>query len=104
MRSPISKRSASRAVSPSISTRISARDGFECPYVPESNILCFRWKAGDDDAQDRIRAAIRDQGDAYLSSAVLGGRRFLRMSIMNEDSTEDVVEAMLDRIEEITTT
>ena len=48
------------------------RPGFEVPYEPESNILCFRWGAGD---QVAIRERLDSpRADFHLSSAVPVGR------------------------------
>ena len=82
------------------SARIGARDGFEVLCAPESNILCFRVE-GDDGLQTRIRKTIMREGDFLLSQADVGGRRWLRMAVMNPLTDEATVEALLDRIEEL---
>ena len=79
---------------------ISARHGFHCPYVPESNILCFRY-GDDDEQQDRIRSALIADGRYYITAADVGGRRHLRLSVMNPLTDEPVIEGLLDTIESL---
>lgn len=77
---------------------ISERDGFECPYEPESNILCFRY--GDDDAQqDRIREALLRERSFHLTAATVAGKRYLRLTVMNALSDESTIASLLDMIE-----
>ena len=79
---------------------IASRSGFETLCEPESNILCFR--CGDDSAlQTRIRKRIMDEGDFLLSQADVGGRRWLRMVVMNPLTDEITVGRLLNRIESI---
>jgi L-2,4-diaminobutyrate decarboxylase len=80
--------------------QISAREGFEVLCAPESNILNFRVD-GDDGFQTRIRKAIMHEGDFLLSQADVGGRRWLRMAVMNPLTDEATVERLLDRIGEL---
>ena len=79
-------------------SRILARNGFECPYEPESNILCFR-APGTDDDQVRIREELMRQGDFHITSTTLHNRRYLRLTVMAEATTADTVDALLDAIE-----
>ncbi|MEO0997758.1 MAG: pyridoxal-dependent decarboxylase, partial [Pseudomonadota bacterium] len=75
-----------------------SRPGFDAPYEPESNILCLRF--GDDDAlQESIRRGLMVDGEFHLSSALLGGRRYLRITVMNALTDETVFTALLDAIE-----
>lgn len=84
----------------SIHERIESRDGFETLCAPESNILCFRIE-GDDDLQTRIRKRLMHDGDFLLSQADVGGRRWLRMALMNPLTDLATVDRLLDRIEAI---
>jgi len=78
---------------------IANRPGFECPCRPESNILCFR--LGRDSArQPLIRERLLEQGDFHLSSAEIGGERYLRISVMNPATSEETIERLLDAVEE----
>lgn len=74
---------------------ISARPGFVCAYRPQSNILCFRYRDGD---QERIRRQLLGEGRFHLSSTLLGDRRWLRMVVMNDATDEATVAAMSERI------
>ncbi len=79
---------------------ISARDGFTCPYEPQSNILCFRVEGGQDlDAlQTKLRARVLAEGDFYLTSATVNGRRHLRLTVMNPATDEARISELLDRL------
>lgn len=78
---------------------IAARAGFDCPYAPESNILCFRY--GDD---DELQVSIRDQlvrdQTFHLTSATVDGKTYLRITIMNKHTDGETIERMLDAIED----
>lgn len=77
---------------------IRARPGFECPYRPESNILCFRY--GTDSAhQVAIRERLMAEGSFHLSSAELGGERYLRLVAMAPATDEETIERMLAAVE-----
>ena len=79
---------------------IAARPGFECPYVPESNILCFRY-GSDSDLQLAIRERLIESGEFHISSVELGGRRHLRIVVMNPSTDEPTIERLLDAIERV---
>ncbi len=70
---------------------------FECPFAPESNILCFRLRA-DDSAQFAARDALIAEGSFHLSTAEVQGKRYLRASFMNPDTSMDDVRAMVARV------
>ena len=75
------------------------RPGFEAPYRPESNILCFRY--GPHEEQDAIREALLARGDFHLSSTEVSGVRWLRLSVMAPASSEETIEQLLDAIERL---
>jgi L-2,4-diaminobutyrate decarboxylase len=76
------------------------RPGFDVPYRPESNILCFRFgPAGA--AQAAIREALMAHGGFHLSSAEIAGERFLRVAVMAPASGEETFAALLDAIERV---
>ena len=79
---------------------ISSTEGFECPYQPESNILCFRYTkyGNDNDFQLAIRNKLIQNGNFYITTAVVKGERYLRLSVMNELSEKANIEAMLIEI------
>jgi L-2,4-diaminobutyrate decarboxylase len=78
---------------------IEKRPGFECPYEPESNILCFRFGL-DSDRQVAIRDRLIAEGDFHLSSAEIGGERFLRMVVTAPATDDAAIERLLDAVEE----
>ncbi|MEM7612450.1 MAG: pyridoxal-dependent decarboxylase [Pseudomonadota bacterium] len=78
---------------------IASQPGFECPYEPETNILCIRY--GDDDAmQDWIRDELVRTGQAHITSAVVDGRRWLRLTVMNKLTDESTIRELLALIEQ----
>lgn len=83
---------------------IRAREGFECPYEPESNILCFRHRSLDDDGHVWLREQLMDEGDFHLSSTDLAERRHLRMAVMAPATDERTVVRLLDTIEALVQT
>jgi L-2,4-diaminobutyrate decarboxylase len=78
---------------------IAGRPGFECPYRPESNILCFRY-GHDNERQVAIREHLIAQGDFHLSSAEIGGERYLRIVPTAPATDEQTIERLLDAVEE----
>ncbi len=77
---------------------IDGREGFECLSRPESNILCFRYGC-DSELQVRLRERLLSERRFHLSSTVVDGERWLRMSVMAPATSEETVEALLDAIE-----
>ena len=77
-----------------------AHPSFEPVHAPECNILCFRWVgdgALDDDALDTLNRELRERynrsGAGWITATSLGGRRVLRVTIMNPRTTSaDVAE------------
>lgn len=78
---------------------IAARPGFEVPAPPESNILLFRREGADDARQVEIRERLLADGDFHISSAVVAGRRWLRLVVTAPASDVAAAERLLDRIE-----
>jgi L-2,4-diaminobutyrate decarboxylase len=74
--------------------------GLECPAEPQSNILCFR-AAGDDALQISIRDALIKEGSFYLSTAEVGGRRYLRISVMNPLTEDQDIDRLISRVREL---
>ncbi len=75
--------------------------GWECPVEPQSNILCFRMPGTDED-QLQIRDRLLADGDFHLSTAVLGGRRYLRMVLTSEATTLEDLHRLVSRIQQMT--
>ena len=86
------------------------RPSFQALHVPESNILCFRY-VGDgqlsDDRLDALNLELRTvynrEGDGWITSTVLGGRRVLRATVMNPRTTAADMERVLDGLEAVAT-
>ena len=82
---------------------IAARPDFTALHEPESNILCFRY-VGDgalDDARLdalnlRLREAYNREGTGWITTTVLGGRRVLRVALMNPRTTRRDLLVTLD--------
>lgn len=61
---------------------IEAHERFEPLHVPEANILCFRYRA-DDAFNGELRERYNRSGRGWITATTLGGRRVLRVTIMN---------------------
>jgi L-2,4-diaminobutyrate decarboxylase len=79
---------------------IEARPGFECLSRPESNILCFRY-GRDAELQVRLREQLLAEKRFHLSSTVVNGERWLRMTVTAPATSEETIEELLDAIEEL---
>lgn len=80
--------------------QIESRLDFECPYPPESNILCFRYR-DDDELQVTIRDRLLEEGRFHISSTEIHGRRYLRLTVISPQTTQETVDGLLDAIEGI---
>ena len=76
---------------------------FELLHEPDSNILCFRYvgeKRADDETLDAINREIRERynksGAGWITATLLGGRRVLRVTMMNPRSTPAHIRALVD--------
>ena len=86
---------------------IGRRPAFEALHEPEANILCFRW-VGDrsitgerlDALNLRLRELFNRSGQGWITTTVLGGKRVLRVTVMNPRTTETDLERVLDGLEE----
>ena len=63
---------------------------FVLPYFPESNILCFRYEkyGSADDFQKQLRYTIINQERFYITSCEFSGQRYLRVTLLNPETTE----------------
>jgi L-2,4-diaminobutyrate decarboxylase len=85
---------------------IGRRGAFEALHEPEANILCFRW-LGDgstsgeslDALNLRLREAFNRSGEGWITTTVLGGKRVLRVTVMNPRTTAADLERVLDGLE-----
>ncbi|MEL6367325.1 MAG: pyridoxal-dependent decarboxylase [Pseudomonadota bacterium] len=78
---------------------IVARDRFSCPYVPETNIICFRIE-GDDQLQQSVRDQLVAERTAHLTTAEVGGTTYLRMTLMNPLTDVEAINTILDMVEQ----
>jgi L-2,4-diaminobutyrate decarboxylase len=92
--------------------KLDAAADFEPVHAPESNILCFRhlpaaWAGRPPDEVDtlhgRLREAYNASGRGWITTTVLGGRRVLRVTLMNPDTAEPHLDALLDGLRETAT-
>lgn len=77
-------------------------------HEPESNILCFRYVGDgslDDDRLDAINREIRERynrsGVGWITATVLGGRRVLRVTMMNPRSEPKHIVVMVAALLEL---
>ncbi len=84
-------------------------DDFEPMHAPEANILCFRhlpeqvrgWDAGRVDTfQARLRERYNASGKGWITATVLGGRRVLRVTLMNPNTRTEHLRGLLDGLRE----
>jgi L-2,4-diaminobutyrate decarboxylase len=85
--------------------QIAERRDFEALHEPESNILCFRFlgdASRDDERTDALNLRLREEynrsGEGWVTTTVVGGRRVLRVAVMNPRTTPDDTERTLDRL------
>lgn len=84
---------------------------FTVLHEPECNILCFRY-VGDgsrnDDTLDVVNRDLRERynrsGQGWITATNLGGRRVLRVTIMNPRTSESDVRAIVDGLAELGST
>ena len=85
---------------------VAGHSRFAALHEPETNILCFRWvgsHAVDDPALDEINRALRERynasGEGWVTTTVVGGRRVLRVTVMNPQTTPAHLERLLDGLD-----
>jgi len=81
-------------------TYINKLSGFSCAVEPQSNILCFRVE-GDDTLQIRLRDKLIAEGNFHVSTTMFNGLRYLRLTIMNPDTTIDTIIQLTQRIRDM---
>lgn len=88
-----------------LADRLQAAPDFELATYPEANILCFRHiptEAADIDAhQARIRQAILQAGDFYITQARLNDALWMRTTISNPFTSESDLDRLLAAIRRI---
>lgn len=80
---------------------ISKHPDFECPYEPESNILCFKYTKYHPD-NNAFQLALRNQlikvGNFYITSTELDEVRYLRIVVLNELTTLEHIKNLLKEL------
>ncbi|HJU64291.1 MAG TPA: aminotransferase class V-fold PLP-dependent enzyme [Gemmatimonadaceae bacterium] len=87
--------------------KIGERADFRVLHEPESNILCFHWVGNgelDTAALDVVNRDVRERynrsGRGWITTTILGGRRVLRVTIMNPRTRIEHLDALLDNLAE----
>jgi len=80
---------------------VSESADFELMAPAPLSIVCFRYKAGDDDFNKRLMVEVQRDGDSYLSNATINGRFALRACIVNFRTTAADVERLLETIRRV---
>ncbi len=79
---------------------IVSQPDFSVPCKPESNILCFRINACDND-QIIVRDRLIEAGRFYISSTELSGVRYLRIVVISPDTCLSDIKQLVTAIREI---
>jgi aromatic-L-amino-acid/L-tryptophan decarboxylase len=74
---------------------------FELMAPAPLSIVCFRYRAGDDEFNKRLMVEVQRDGDSYLSNATINGRFALRACIVNFRTTAADVERLLETIRRV---
>jgi len=82
----------------SAASYIAPREALELAVFPEFNILCFR-VAGSDERQLELRKRMVEEGRHFVSTAEFRGRRWLRLSLMNPDTSMDDIRSLVAEVE-----
>jgi len=90
---------------------IVGRPDFQALHEPECNILCFRY-VGDgsreDEALDQLNRELRERynasGEGWITGTNLGGRRVLRVTMMNPRTTPADIGEILDGLADVART
>lgn len=96
------------ALTRALHARLTARADFATLHEPECNILCFRYLGDgtrDEAALDRLNLALREawnrSGRGWITTTLLGGRRVLRVTLMNPRTDLAHLDALLDGLAEL---
>lgn len=78
--------------------RISERPLFELMAPMALSVVCFRLKHGDDAANQRLLAALTEEGSALLGPVSLNGRIGLRACVTNYRTTKEDLNLVVERL------
>ena len=84
---------------------LEAHPSFQVQHAPECNILCFRWVGDGSMSEDALNEFNRDlrerynrSGAGWITATNLGGRRVLRVTVMNPRTGPDDVAEIVSGI------
>ena len=79
---------------------LNQEEDFSTPYYPQSNILCFRYEkfGQEDDFQKILRYTIINEKRFYLTSCEMNGQCYLRVVLLNPDTTIEHLKALVEEI------
>lgn len=88
---------------------LKASPDFEPAHVPECNILCFQFKPtsmGTDfeklsELQFKIRKRLLRDGEGYITGTRLGGRYYLRVTVINPLTSKEHFVSLMDKIRDV---
>ena len=75
-------------------------DGFEIVTEPILSLFTFRCP-GDDETQQGLVDALNDDGRIYLTQGAFGGRKVIRFTVGQFDTTQDDVMMAADVIQDV---
>jgi len=78
-----------------LADKLEAATDFELLMPPQTNIVCFRYRSGE---QAAIRSALVESGAFHLAQVKLGGEVWLRTTVMNPFTAESDLDALLETI------
>lgn len=79
--------------------QINQRTGFTSPFPIHSNIVCFQYASEKYD-QLSLRNKLIETGKYYISSTEIKGKRYLRLTVMNLETSRETIAGLLRLIEE----
>ena len=87
--------------------RIQASHDFELALRPQTNIVCFRFRAGVSDSRkidqlnERIRERLITDGEFYIVQTILGDAVWLRTTLANPFTSHQEIDGLLTKIRAI---
>ncbi len=84
---------------------INEREHFELAVAPLTNIVCFRYNSGRENANtlntlnSNIRKRLVERGNFYIVQTLLRGETWLRVSLMNPFTGKEELIRLLDEVE-----
>jgi L-2,4-diaminobutyrate decarboxylase len=85
---------------------LKSSDDFEPAHEPECNILCFQYKPAGirtdveklSELQFKIRNQLLKEGEGYITGTRLGGRYYLRVTVINPLTLKEHFISLMDKI------